>query len=163
MIFVTVGTDHHQFNRLIQAIDIANINGKIDQKIFMQIGLNSVEPISCSFGRLLAPEEMEYYYKNSTLIVCQAGPGTIFNSLKHGKKPIVIPRDPKYGEVIDDHQLKFAKHFESKGLIHSFFSTDALINNLSDPIYHKSTSMFNFRNAEFSKDLDNVIKNLFDV
>ena len=106
MIFVTVGTDHHKFDRLINALDKV-VYKELGQKMHMQIGPSSNVPINTTYDRMLSPAKMDYYYKNSNIIICQGGPGTIFNCLLNGKKPFVLPRNPKYNEVIDNHQIVF--------------------------------------------------------
>jgi UDP-N-acetylglucosamine transferase subunit ALG13 len=53
----------------------------------------------------------------ATVVVCHGGPTTITESRRHGRRPIVVPRDPALGEHVDDHQQRFCARMEAKGLI----------------------------------------------
>jgi UDP-N-acetylglucosamine--N-acetylmuramyl-(pentapeptide) pyrophosphoryl-undecaprenol N-acetylglucosamine transferase len=50
-------------------------------------------------------------------VVCHAGVGTIMTALQAGHTPVVIPRQARYDEHVDDHQLDIATNFEQRGLV----------------------------------------------
>lgn len=50
-------------------------------------------------------------------IVCHAGVGTIITALRAGHTPVVVPRQARHGEHVDDHQLDIATRFAERGLI----------------------------------------------
>jgi len=50
-------------------------------------------------------------------VVCHAGVGTIMTALKTGHTPVVIPREARYGEHVDDHQLDIATRFAERNLV----------------------------------------------
>jgi UDP-N-acetylglucosamine transferase subunit ALG13 len=51
-------------------------------------------------------------------VVCHAGVGTIMTALKAGHRPVVIPREARFDEHVDDHQLDIATRFAERGLVH---------------------------------------------
>lgn len=113
MIFVTVGTHEQQFNRLIRAVDQC----RLDEEVFMQIGYGDYLPINCQYKRLISQQEMKYYVKEARIILTHGGPGSIISALQAGKVPIVVPRQYKYGEHVNDHQIKFSNRLKSKNEI----------------------------------------------
>jgi UDP-N-acetylglucosamine transferase subunit ALG13 len=55
-------------------------------------------------------------------VVCHAGVGTIMTALQAGHTPTVIPRQARYGEHVDNHQLDIATRFAERGLIRCVIS-----------------------------------------
>ncbi|ATD54280.1 glycosyltransferase [Clostridium chauvoei] len=114
MIFVTVGTHEQDFSRLIKKVDNLIDEKKIIEPIFMQIGYTKYIPKNCDYKEMITSEEMIYYTKNSRIIITHGGPGSIFLPFQFNKIPIVVPRQKKYGEHVDDHQVYFTKKLEMK-------------------------------------------------
>lgn len=110
MIFVTVGTHEQPFNRLIQYIDELKGNGTITEEVIMQTGYSTYEPKHCSWSRLLPYEEMERNVEEARIVICHGGPSTFIMPLQIGKVPIVVPRQHRFGEHVNDHQLEFARY-----------------------------------------------------
>jgi len=48
-------------------------------------------------------------------VITHGGPSTYMQVLQHGKIPIVVPRQEKFGEHINDHQLRVSKQVIKKG------------------------------------------------
>ncbi|HFI0026583.1 TPA: glycosyltransferase [Streptococcus suis] len=115
MIFVTVGTHEQQFNRLIKEIDLLKKNGSITDEIFIQTGFSTYEPKYCKWKNLLSYSEMEEYMSKADIVVTHGGPATFMDALSKGKTTIVVPRQKKYGEHINDHQIEFCKKIVEKG------------------------------------------------
>lgn len=114
MIFVTVGTQKFQFNRLFEYIDKLISENIIDSKnIFCQTGFSKIEPKLCKFKDFINEQEFDFYLKNATLIICHGGVGTILKCLNQYKNIIVVPRRKKFNEHIDDHQIEISEKFES--------------------------------------------------
>ncbi len=106
MIFVTVGMHSAGFDRLIRAMD--KIASQIDEPVVMQIGSTSYQPQHAEFFRFAAYEEMQDFNRQSRLVVCQAAT-SILTALEQGTPVIAVPRQKRYGEHIDDHQVEFAQ------------------------------------------------------
>lgn len=120
MIFVTVGTDSHDFSRLVKKVD--EISKDLDEKFIVQLGNTNYKPENCKFFRFLPKKKFEKYIERADTIITHAGVGSIMTCLKYGKKPIVIPRRKKYGEHINDHQLDIAKKLDKEGKIISVYN-----------------------------------------
>lgn len=109
MIFVTLGTDKYQFNRLLSIIDTAVLNKKITQPVFAQIGESDYKPVHFPFKEYLSFKELSNYIKDSCVVIMHAGVGSTLLSLSLGKPPILFPRQKCFGEHVDDHQLEFVQ------------------------------------------------------
>ncbi len=113
MIFVTVGTDNHDFSRLVKWMDSLSAG----RKVVMQIGNTKYEPLNAEWFRFESNQRIAELYSRSGMIVTHAGAGSIMRSLLEGKKPIVVPRLRRYGEHVNDHQLDLARSLSQRGMI----------------------------------------------
>ena len=115
LIFVTVGTDHHTFGRLIDWIE-AWLDRNPDARLLVQHGgaraLDGAECIA-----FLPQEQFRQLLGTAAAVVCSAGPGAIMESRATGVRPIVVPRLARFDEVIDDHQVTFARFLASRDLV----------------------------------------------
>jgi len=103
MIFVTVGASL-PFDRLIEYID-KEIASRYDGKIIAQIHDSAkYVPKNIEFFTTINKTEYDEYIKKSDLIISHAGMGAIIDCIKYNKKLILVPRDYKRRELIDDHQ-----------------------------------------------------------
>ena len=109
MIFVTVGTHEQPFNRLIKKIDELKRDGVITEDVIIQTGFSTYEPKYCTWQKLFPYKEMEENVKNARIVITHGGPSSFIMPLQIGKTPIVVPRQHKYDEHVNDHQLLFAK------------------------------------------------------
>lgn len=131
IIFVTVGTGNtYGFDRLIKKMD--EIAGKIKENVVMQIGCTEYIPENAEYFLFAESSEMNKLYKNSRIIVCHSGIGSIINAVKFNKPTIVVPRRKEYKEHIDDHQLEISTEMDKEGLITVVFDIKDLENVLSD-------------------------------
>ena len=113
MIFVTVGTHYHGFERLIKKID--KIAGNTDEEMIAQIGSTTYIPKNMKYFKLLEEKKLLELIKKARIIVAHAGAGTLLNVLHFGKPMILVPRLKKFNEAIDDHQLELAEMLKNKG------------------------------------------------
>ena len=117
MIFVTVGSQKFQFNRLLKKMDELVEKKEIKEKVFAQIGVSDYIPKNYEYKDYLTQDEFNEKIEEADLIITHAGTGVIVNSLKKGKKVIGVPRLAKYGEHVDDHQIQLLEEFEKLNLI----------------------------------------------
>ena len=113
MIFVTVGTHEQPFNRLIQCIDDLKRNGQIQDEVIMQTGFSTYKPTYCKWQKLFPYSEMEKNVSDARIVITHGGPSSFIMPLQIGKVPIVVPRQKKYGEHVNNHQLEFAKNVKN--------------------------------------------------
>jgi UDP-N-acetylglucosamine transferase subunit ALG13 len=115
LVFVTVGTDHHPFVRLIQWVEtwIAAGGGA---RIVVQHG--SAPPATGAESHpLVGPAEFQGYLAAADAVVCSGGPGAIMETRAAGLRPIVTPRRAHLGEHVDDHQLAFGRFLAARDLV----------------------------------------------
>lgn len=165
MIFVTVGTHEQQFNRLIEEIDRLKGDGVIEDDVFIQTGFSNYEPKNCEWSKLIPYSEMNQKVLDARIVVTHGGPASFIAPLQIGKIPIVVPRQLKFEEHINDHQLEFAKNVEerNKNIIPVYD-----IKDLKDRIVNydkivKNIDKKNVSNNEFfCKEFEKKIKELID-
>jgi UDP-N-acetylglucosamine transferase subunit ALG13 len=114
-VFVTVGTDHHPFHRLVQWADAYAVHAP-DARVVVQHG--SAPAPQCGEGSaLIPPDEMRALVAEADAVVCHGGPATIVEIRDAGKIPIVVPRRSALGEHVDDHQVRFALRVAELGRV----------------------------------------------
>lgn len=113
-VLATVGTDHHPFDRLVGWIDAWALAAGPRIDCFVQTGPCRA-PENAAWARSLSHERLQELMSRAAAVVCHAGPGTIMDCRRAGLKPIVVPRRRSLGEVVDDHQLSFARRLAGLG------------------------------------------------
>lgn len=110
MIFVTVGTHEQAFNRLVQAIDELKKDGTITEDVIIQTGFSTYEPRYCKWAKLIPYKEMIQNVEEARIVITHGGPASFIMPLQIGKTPIVVPRQKKFDEHVNDHQVEFARN-----------------------------------------------------
>ena len=114
MIFVTVGTHEQPFDRLVSYIDDLKRDGVIREDVFIQTGFSTYEPQYCRWSKLIPYEEMVKNVQEARIVITHGGPASFIMPLQMGKTPIVVPRQSRFGEHVNDHQVEFAKAMEQR-------------------------------------------------
>ena len=114
MIFVTVGTHEQQFDRLVKCIDQMVADGKIKEEVIIQKGYTDYEPQNCESYKLIGYDDMKKYIADARIVVTHGGPASFVAPLSIGKIPVVVPRQYRYNEHVNDHQLDFAREVEKR-------------------------------------------------
>jgi len=113
-VVVSVGTDHHPFERLVQWADQwAALHP--DCPTFVQSG-SSEQPRNVHSAEIVGHGELLRLFSSSLVVVSHGGPSTVMDARASGRLPIVVPRDPARGEHVDGHQMRFGDHLELHGL-----------------------------------------------
>ena len=128
MIFITLGSQKFQFNRILKEVDRLIEEGVITEPVFAQIGSSDYEPKNYEFKRFLSREEFAKLQSECSIVITHGGTGAIIGALRKGKKVIAVPRLAKYGEHVDDHQLQLLHQFDEMQLIEPCYE----IENLKD-------------------------------
>ncbi len=126
MIFVTLGSQKFQFNRLLKKMDELVENGIITEKVFAQIGASDYIPKHYEYKDFLNRDEFEEKTRECDLFITHGGTGAIIGAVKKGKKVIAVPRLAKYGEHVDDHQLQLLEQFQDMNIIETCVDLDEL-------------------------------------
>ena len=154
MIFVTVGSQKFQFNRLLIKIDEIIDKDIIKDKVYAQIGVSDYKPRNYEYTDFMSQDEFNKKLDECTLLISHAGTGVIVNAVKRGKKVIATPRLAKYGEHVDDHQIQLIKQFDELNFIEPLYELDELEHKLKE-IDNKS-----FKNYE--SNTDSIIESVSD-
>ncbi|RXA81536.1 glycosyltransferase [Latilactobacillus sakei] len=160
MIFVTVGTHEQPFDRLIQKVDELKRDGLIEDDVFMQIGYCQYQPKYCQFKQFISYDLMSQYTADARIVITHGGPASFMNVLANGKVPIVVPRQLKFNEHVNDHQLLFVKEVIEKGydikLIENIDDLEAVIKSFDLEESHEITS----HTSQFVQTLENEVDKL---
>lgn len=117
MIFITLGSQKFQFNRLLKEVDTLIETGYIKSEVIAQIGYSDYKPKNFEFFKFLDRQIFNRYISESDLVISHGGTGSIISALKCRKPVIAVPRLKIHGEHVDDHQLQIVTLFEQKGYI----------------------------------------------
>ena len=158
MIFVTVGTHEQPFDRLVMCIDDLKRTGVIQEEVIMQIGAGTYEPQYCKWSRLIPYQQMVKNIEDARIVITHGGPSTFVLPLQIGKIPVVVPRQKKYGEHVNDHQLEFTKEVSKRQgnivLVEDVVQLEEIVRNYDEITrnLHGSTSSNNMKFcADFAK------------
>jgi UDP-N-acetylglucosamine transferase subunit ALG13 len=131
VVFVTVGTDHHPFTRLVESIELWPARSMAS--VVVQHGTAPPVP-GTECHRLLDTIDMDHWLRTADAVVCAAGPGTVMGARRAGIRPVVVPRRADAGEHVDDHQCRFGRHLDATGL--------ALVIDTGEPLYAALDRLF---------------------
>lgn len=117
MIFIVLGTQKFQLNRLLKLMDRYISSGVIKEEVFAQIGFSDYLPKHYDYVEFLDKADFEAKIQEADLVIAHSGVGTIINAINAGKPVIVFPRLSKYKEHVDDHQKDIAYAFSKKKFV----------------------------------------------
>lgn len=117
MVFIAVGTQSFQLNRLLKAVDDLVEQGILKDQVFAQIGHSDYVPQHYEYKDFLSKDDFHAYVSDCDLLITHGGVATIVAALKLDKRVVVYPRLAKYGEHVDDHQFQIAETFSYKNLV----------------------------------------------
>ena len=160
MIFVTVGTHEQPFNRLVEYMDKwAEIH---DEEVVIQTGYTTYEPKHAMYQRLYPYQEMIRKVNEARLIITHGGPSSFIMPLQIGKTPIVVPRQYKFNEHVNDHQVKFCREVQERMgtiiVVENIEELSCVIENYGKEGRHKENSS---NNEKFCKEFEKIVKGLF--
>lgn len=164
MIFVTVGTHEQPFNRLIKAVDELKRNGIITEDVIIQTGFSTYEPKYCQYSKLISYQQMIENIKNARIVITHGGPASFIMPLQLGKIPIVVPRQYKFNEHVNNHQLDFTKNVAQKmGTIIVVEDIQELKNTIVryDKIIENLDHNLKSNNLKFNQDFEKIVDDLF--
>lgn len=162
MIFITLGSQKFQFNRLLQEVDRLVNEQKITEKIYAQIGYSDYLPQYFLYDKFLDREEYERVMQQSEIVITHAGTGAIIGAVTKGKKVIAVPRLARYGEHVDDHQLEILKQFDEMNIICPCYDCEDLEGILSK-ISTLQLVPYESNNERMIEELDRAIKYLVNA
>ena len=118
LLLVTVGSDHHPFDRVVDWVDnYLEATDSSDLRYVCQHGAGRLPRVVGEHQAFLEHGALLERLREATAVVCHGGPGTLVESLRSGRVPIAVPREQRYGEVVDDHQFAFCAFLAERGEI----------------------------------------------
>lgn len=163
MIFVTVGTHEQAFDRLLKKIDELKGSGKLKDDVFIQSGYSNYEPRFCEFKKMIGFDEMYQMTTEADIVITHGGPGSIMLPMSMNKKPIVVPRQHKFDEHVDDHQVLFSKRLEEENKILAVIDIDEIEEYIFNYDQYKGNNVASDSNLpSFIKRLDEITDNLMN-
>lgn len=125
VVLVTVGTDHHVFERLMGWLETWLRDHPDTVRMIVQHGFSRL-PSGADGFVMCSRDELLELMRQSDIVIAQGGPGGIMDSRECGIMPIVVPRVAALDEVVDDHQLSFTRHLATAALVVPAFTADEL-------------------------------------
>lgn len=115
-VLVTVGTDHHRFDRLVAWSDAWAAKNP-EMRVLIQRG-ESRSAEFCESQKMFGYDEILAHMAAARAVVTQGGPAGMTDARSMGLCPIVVPRRSDLGEHVDDHQVRFCSWMADRDLIH---------------------------------------------
>ena len=157
-IFITLGSQKFQFNRLLRAVDELCEKEIISaEDVFAQIGYSDYCPRYYKYKNFLDRDEFADEMGKSEIVITHGGTGAIIGAVKKGKKVVAVPRLAKYGEHVDDHQLQLIKQFDELNLICTCNDTSELAKAL-DTVRKTKYSQYKSNTLTIINNIENYIK-----
>ncbi len=150
MIFVTVGSQKFQFNRLLIEIDRLIEEKEITEEVFAQIGYSDYKPKNYEYKEFLDRDKFNDVMSRCDKVITHGGTGAIIGAVKRGKKVVAVPRLKKFGEHVDDHQFQIINEFKNMDFIESVKEINEVGKVIKD-IKNKSFK-------SYSSNTNNIIK-----
>ena len=121
MIFVTVGTHHQPFDRLLGALDALD-----GHELVVQYG-PAAPPAEVKRAEAYMPfDAMLECFRTADVVVTHAGVGSILCARREGHVPLVVPRRHDLGEHVDEHQAELTRKLEVRGSVVAIWDTGDL-------------------------------------
>lgn len=109
MILVISGTHEQPFNRLLNYMnDWACGN---TEQVVMQTGFTGGVYPHCLCQRFYEQEYLNELIRKARIVITHGGSSSVMSILQAGKTPVVVPRQHKYGEHVNDHQVNFCMKY----------------------------------------------------
>ncbi|MGH3357509.1 MAG: sulfotransferase [Nocardioidaceae bacterium] len=116
LVFVTVGSDHHRFDRLIEWLDAWLDERSADVDCIVQHG-TAAQPRNARGIDYVDHDLLQRCMSGAAIVLVQGGPMSIIEARRNGTRPIVVPRIARLDEVVDDHQVTFCRKLAAQQLI----------------------------------------------
>lgn len=118
---MTVGTHHQPFQRLLDALVSLPL-----AELVVQFGRGSPPAGVGQASAFMGFGEMLEHFRTADAVVTHAGVGSILCARRAGHVPVVVPRQRRYGEHVDDHQMELTRALDEQGAVVAVWDTDCL-------------------------------------
>ena len=111
---VTVGTLPYPFRRLIERV--CTILPRDAEVVLWQTGVTPLDGLAVDGRRLVPQDEVVAALRTADVVVSHGGIGSSLHALEAGRCPVLVPRQQRWGEHVDDHQEQVAVELARRGL-----------------------------------------------
>jgi UDP-N-acetylglucosamine transferase subunit ALG13 len=112
-IVVTLGSGEHGFRRLVLRL-LAIFPAEVE--VLWQTGSTAVGDLPIRAEAMVPATVLDRAIAEADAVIGHAGCGYALAALNSGKLPIVVPRDPRHGELVDNHQIELARFLGEQNL-----------------------------------------------
>ena len=111
-------------------------------------------------------DEMVKNVENARIVITHGGPASFIMPLQIGKTPIVVPRQKKFDEHVNDHQVEFARNVaERMGTIipvENINKLGEIITNYDEIVANMGQGMIS-NNKLFCEELEKIVFKCLNV
>ena len=112
-VVVSLGTEAFGFRRAVERlIDVL----PRDADVLWQTGHTEVDGLGIDGRESVPGGELRSAMASADVVITHAGTGSAITSFEVGKKPLILPRESRFGEHVDDHQTLTATELRRRGL-----------------------------------------------
>ncbi|HEV7492695.1 glycosyltransferase [Baekduia sp.] len=113
-IVVTFGLiEGYGFRRLVERL-LAILPA--DAEVLWQVGDTDMTGLTMTACRSLPWLDLTVAMKEADVVVAHTGIGSAIDAMECGKCPVLVPREARHGEHVDDHQRQIAAELAAAGL-----------------------------------------------
>lgn len=160
MIRVALGQENFQFTRPLEWIDRAIDEGIIPktEEVIVQAGTTKYSPRNANFKifDFVDYDKQMEDFKNARIGIIHAGMGNILDFVDLNRVPIIIPRDPKLNEHLDNHQFEFCEVAKEELNLPIVYTYEEFIKELQS---HNNKRVFPSMNKQLVDYLVSVVEN----
>lgn len=164
MIFVTVGTHEQQFDRLVRCIDEMKQRDEIQEEVILQTGFSTYAPKYCRWEKTFPYQKMQELVRDARIVITHGGPSSFFMPLTMGKIPVVFPRQERFSEHVNDHQLRFCRQLKERGGSILLAEDEQQLKNILEN-YEQLVASMNTgsqrNNEKFNRNFETIVDSLF--
>lgn len=110
MIFISAGNNELSFLRLFYNFE--RIFEKLNKKnvdVICQVGHTEYKNKKFKIVKFVEKKKFNELIQKSAVFISHAGAGSVIDSIQNKKIPILLPREKKFNEHVDDHQVELYK------------------------------------------------------
>ena len=111
LIFASVGTNQLHFDRFVKEVD--NLASQVTEKVVMQIGYCLYRPRYARYFEFCDFGKMSWFIKKASIVVAHAGIGVIGECVRCNKGLVLVPREYRFREAVDN-QVELAEYLAER-------------------------------------------------
>lgn len=123
-IIASAGTYHLPFDRLFHWI-APWAEQHCDVEVVAQHGVSKPMAHAVNYT-MMKPSVLLEEYRDADVVILQGGAGGVMDARTAMRIPIIVPRVPGDGEVVDLHQVQFSRKLSEMGIVYSAESRERL-------------------------------------